>query len=1173
MQSSPWMRAVVLVAVALVVADTSAFRAAQDDDSSPEATRALIDDGKYLAAEAMARRLVDESKARSGPQSGETAAALDLLVEALWRAGKAAEPEAVELAERAVAIKETLYGLAHAEVAKSLNSQANLLRKAGLTALAKPAYERALAIREKELDPEHIDTAQTLHNFASLKSDLFDFESARRDFERALAIREKRLGPRHRDVAATLSSLGNLLRKMKQDREARELLERACGIQEVAIPFHPDLAKGLQNLAALLFDTGELREARERYERALYILERTSAPRADLATTLGNYGAVLRQLGNHAEAERVLRRALELAGEQSRADSVRVATTLNNLGGVLMETGIYDKAREALERAVALRERIRPDEPGLVPPLINLAILSLELGDLDTAQSLRERAQSILDARNDDKSRETASNYALLARLERELGDERGAAASYERALAIAEAALGPDAPLVADILVEEAGLHSDRGEFERALKLQSRARAIREAFFRPEHLKCARSLVAVAELLLKLERPAEARPLLDRALTTLEGVLGPVSADAALALTQLGHLERHAGDFAEAEARYQRALEIDQAALGKDHRALAADYRNIAEARLRLGDLDGALDAARRGEEVRRKDLALTAKTLSDRQALRFVSRQASALDLALAVAARTTSVEARRKAWDTLVRSRAIVLDEMAARRALVGDDAETEGIRVSWLEASRRVATLVLSHLDHAPADPLRDEVERAEERLDEIERQLAQRSPRFRAAQERRAVSLQDVAAALPPRSALVAFASFERAATGAPGSYLAFVLTAGRGDPAVVTLGATADIEVAAENWRRLASSPPDPGDRSRADDAFRAAGATLRRLVWDPLEKYVTGVQQVFVVPDGALQLVNLSALPSRTGIRRFVVETGPPIHLLVTERDLVHRPEDASQGTGLLAVGGVDFGSTTAIPSAFWASRAADGAPVPGPRHFRGGLTRCRAFSSLEFAPLPATAREVEQISALWEYAVPLREVKTLRGAEATETAFLDGARGKRIVHLATHGFFLDDCLDRRDVGQPIVENPLLLSGIVLAGANRRGQAKRGDEDGILTAEEIAAADLRGVDWAVLSTCESGLGAIRKGEGVLGLRRAFDLAGAHATIMSLWKVDDAATARWMSALYTARLARGMSTAASVRHANLQVLKERRGNGDSTHPFYWGAFVAAGDWR
>jgi CHAT domain-containing protein len=150
---------------------------------------------------------------------------------------------------------------------------------------------------------------------------------------------------------------------------------------------------------------------------------------------------------------------------------------------------------------------------------------------------------------------------------------------------------------------------------------------------------------------------------------------------------------------------------------------------------------------------------------------------------------------------------------------------------------------------------------------------------------------------------------------------------------------------------------------------------------------------------------------------------------------------------------------------------------------------------------------------------------------------------------------------------------GAAAVENPLLLSGLALAGANRRAQVTPDEDDGILTAEEVASLDLDGVEWAVLSACDTGVGEIKAGEGVFGLRRAFQVAGARTVVMSLWSVEDQATRAWMRALYEGRFQRKLSTADAVHQASLTVLRDRRAKGQSTHPFFWAAFVAAGDWR
>ena len=255
----------------------------------------------------------------------------------------------------------------------------------------------------------------------------------------------------------------------------------------------------------------------------------------------------------------------------------------------------------------------------------------------------------------------------------------------------------------------------------------------------------------------------------------------------------------------------------------------------------------------------------------------------------------------------------------------------------------------------------------------------------------------------------------------------------------------------------------------------------------------------------------------------------------------------------------------------------------------------FRGTRSGCPDFQRMRFESLPASLKEVDAVVALWNQAqsgrtkVPLRSpvvpfgALRLTGAAASESAFKAQAAGRRILHIATHGFFLNArCASSLDPSRNataalsarvVEQNPLVLSGLILAGANYRNAAAPDQEDGVLTAEEVAALDLNGVEWAVLSGCDTGVGEIRAGEGVFGLRRAFQSAGARTVIMTLWPVEDHMARQWMTTLYQGRLVRKLSTADAVREAGLTILRGRRTKGLSEHPFYWAAFVAAGDWR
>ena len=228
--------------------------------------------------------------------------------------------------------------------------------------------------------------------------------------------------------------------------------------------------------------------------------------------------------------------------------------------------------------------------------------------------------------------------------------------------------------------------------------------------------------------------------------------------------------------------------------------------------------------------------------------------------------------------------------------------------------------------------------------------------------------------------------------------------------------------------------------------------------------------------------------------------------------------------------------VGGVDYESG--------AKRNAHETRGETPR--RRWTPECEDFTSLQFDELSASEVEVREIASIWKSSAARRgderahEKNTVRltGSKASEPAFRRTAPGKRIIHLATHGFFIGTGCPRGAEAQGSVaaegawleggaSDPLLRSGLALAGANKRQGPS--PEDGILTAQEVAGLDLSEAEWVVLSGCDTGVGAILDGEGVLGLSRAFQIAGAGTLVLSLWKVEDDVTRSWMRELYESR--------------------------------------------
>jgi CHAT domain-containing protein len=428
--------------------------------------------------------------------------------------------------------------------------------------------------------------------------------------------------------------------------------------------------------------------------------------------------------------------------------------------------------------------------------------------------------------------------------------------------------------------------------------------------------------------------------------------------------------------------------------------------------------------------------------------------------------------------------------------------------------------------------------------------------------------------------MPLKSVLVSYVRFmhhrvielKRDAGAVPGlelvpSYAAFVLHDPAEPPTIVPLGPAQPIDDKLERWIRLVRTKP-AGIRTaaqKAEEELRLVGSTLRRSLWDPVAVYLRGAEMVFVVPDGPLHELSITTLPDKTG--GYLIGSTSPIHYLSAERDLVRDTEPDRPGSRLLVMGGPDFDASTGPVSTAWREVAAHTMPqvAAGGEIFRGSTVNCDGFQAISFDLLPGSLDEVEEIAGIWGS----DDFLLLTGGVAREDVFKEIAGRHKVLHLATHAFFVPGvCFSG------LSENPLRLSGLVFAGANRRNEALPDHDDGILTAEEIASLDLSTVDWAVLSACDTGVGDVMNGEGVLGLRRAFEIAGAKTLIMSLWSVEDESTRAWMKELYRGRK-EGLPTTEAVRRGSGQkgVPESARivAEGRKNHPpFLLGS--VRGDW-
>jgi CHAT domain-containing protein/tetratricopeptide (TPR) repeat protein len=942
---------------------------------------------------------------------------------------------------------------------------------------------------------------------------------------------------------------------------AKQSIDRSFAIRrELSFYEHPETISILLIQGDVLWLMGDIAGAQQSWNDGLDLGKRTLRPdHPTIAFFLRKLALAADAFGNISEGRLLRERALEV-GEPSLAPChPEVAGLLNDLAISLKRYGDYQAASKLYDRALTNHQRCLGVNHSLTATVVhNQATLALEMGDLPEAEKLEQRAVSIWSSTLGPSHPYVANGLHSLAQVVASRGQYARARELYERALKIRRAA-GPDNPEVAWTLANQASVIAESGDFALAFR--------------------------------KIE---QAIGIYQSGVSSQPGSFAHV-------LGLRGKLETRRGDYGAARASFAEALSTHERIFGGSHPLAAESRAELAAADFKIGSYDTALVEALEAERTGREHLQFTVRYLPERRAMAYAMKRPRGLDLALSIVAAGHSPEPSTVA-DAVIQSRGVILDELAARaRSTSGLDPELASLNATLFAARQRFANLMMRSIQDGES-VRRDLLDQARQQKEEAERAMAERSVVIRAELARAHGGLVEIRRALPAHSAMVSFVRYEKtpivkAQTRTSVSrtfpaYLAFVIRSDSSTVAAIPLGSAVSLETIVKAWRDEAAGHSIAAGLTptEAAGAYDAVGSRLRKRIWDPLLNYLGEASSVFVVPDGALNLVSFAALP--TASHHYLTEQSRVIHYLAAERDVI-ASDAVSTSHGLLAVGGPAFdgGKPTSVgtsPRARAPVRATPGSTAGSTGTLRSG---CSDWKSIRFEGLPGSQDEARDIARIWpatQSDQDTNDVMVLTGRAAGERAVKRAVVGRRVVHIATHGFFLGaDCdagmTRTRAVGglvpagsrapANLSDNPLLLVGLAFAGANHRIAIRSNQDDGILTGEEVAALNLQATEWVVLSACDTGLGEMKAGEGVFGLRRAFQIAGARTVIMSLWSVDDQAARLWMRALYEGRLQKHLSTADAMHEASLTVLSARRARGQSTHPFYWAGFVAAGDWR
>ena len=1112
----------------------------------------------------------------------------------------------------------------------ALNSTAIGLFREGKTKEALPLFAQVADIRKQILGANHPDYGISLNNLAYLTDELGDSEKAETLYLQVLQVYRSSLGDKHPEFATALVNVAKIYEARGEFSKAEPLLLQAVEINRSALG-EKDLsfAVTLSNLAGLYDSMAQFAKAEPLYIESLEIRKTLHGEESyEYFTALNNLAVLYASTGQNQKAEKLLRQALEINRKLYGDFHPLYATSLNNLAAILKAMGDLEEAEPLYVESLEIRRKLFGEKhPDFAHSLNNLATLHVALGDNARAEPLFRQALEIKRATLGEKHPDYATGLNNLAEIYKANGDFVQAEPLLREALEIQKNTIGERHPDYANTLSNLAMMYALMGDASMAESLFTQALEIRKVVFGEHHTDYAISVNNLADLYNTTNQPEKAEPLFQQALEINRAALGESHPDFAINVGNLGSFYFAKGDYAKAEPLFQRSIEIKRAALGDQHPGYATGLSNLAMLYEVRGDIEKAEPLFQQAHTIfqsvcgknhpnyaislsnlgrlkasvgqyalaksliqesvvqTRTHIEATAAVQSERQQFLMDMAGKSSLDLYLSVA--VSSGEYSDDVYEEVLASKGSVWRRQQKTRTL-----QTEPELTPLFAELQSVAARRAKQTLHTPApdgaEEWRKQLDQLAQRQDEIEKILASRSAAFKSFQS--PITVAEIRASLPDKHVLVDFIEYDqltKSADAAPGvthlekHLAAFVLRPDVPNVKLIPLGEVKAISAAIETWRL------SYGQSSEA----QKAGQLLRDRIWMPVQAFLEDTQTVLVSPDGVLGRFSLVALPGNEAgsflLEERAIAIVPFPQALTYLLSTVNSDRAAVDGN-LLVLGNVDYDTR---PEGVKSS--------PATKKFGRHLAGVRGAEWRSFTPLPATRGEVASIDKLYRGLFGNDGVMVLEQTNASEARFREEATRHKFLHIATHGFFapislrsaLEHSVTRsaspgsadgteRYVGVP----PGMLSGLVFAGANRDPEGL--DDDGILTASEVESLDLRGVDLTLLSACETGLGEVTGGEGLLGLQRSFHIAGARSVVASLWEVSDEATRSLMENFYDNLWNKELSMLESLRQAQLSMLKEGRqrglvrldqpqndDSGKRTPPFYWAAFVLSGDWR
>ncbi len=1169
-----------------------------------------------------------------GETNSEVAATLNFLACYYYALGD--YTQAIETGTQALKIQKQVLGENHPDYATSLNDLSCYYSALGQYEKAIELGTKSLVIRKQLLGENHIDYATTLNYLAINYSSLGNYTKALELGAKALEIIKSILGENHPDYIALSSnlasyhaSLGNLAKTVELDTQYMDIDKDILGMNELdyaewlsklgiyydnlgdyanSVVFktkameiyrqvlgeqHPDFAISMNNLALSYSHMGNYEKAIELGTQVLEIQkDALGQTHPDYASSLCNLATYYSYYGDYSKAIELGKKALDIRKQVLGENHPDYALSLNNLATEYANLGDYKKAIELAAQALQIRKVILGENNlEYAISLSNQASNYAFIGNYPIAINLMTQVLEIRKQIIGNRHPDYAKTLSNLASCYSHMGNYSKGIELGTQALEIRKQILGETHPDYATSLANLASDYSNIGDYTKAVELGKRALEIRKQVLGDSHPLYASSLSNVASYYSCLGDLVKAKELDSLALKIRKQLLGEQHPDYAISLNNIAsHYDRMGNHTKAIEIRTQ-ALEAIKKALGENNPFYAVLLANLGSEYADIGEYNQAIELSLHALEIRKRSLGERHPdnagilcflsqcyfSIDPKKAIKYL---VDCMDISqsylLSSLSSLTSVQ-RSVLWNkyyylynimyplimameenhnlvgdlydkSCLFSKGLILaSETEMRKLIIENGDETTVAMFNELKATWSW----LNKLYERPIAERHVNTDSLEDVADRLEADLVRMSKTYGNFMHNLKLTWKDVQAKLGDNDIAVEFLSFPVIATN---NTMNIALTVRKGYDAPHMVRLFEDSEM-------------------NAIKSICYSSNVFSRLVWGRMAEELEGVKNIYFSPSGELYNIAIESMPHWE--QDCMISDRFNLYRLSSTRELAIS-QDETMSNGAVVYGGIKYNTNVA-------SMGTPKSDAESQYILRGFNADSTNYRGTKWSYLPGTLTEANEIETLLVKGNTI--VSKLVSDNATEASFkeLSGEK-KRILHIATHGFFWNDSTAktkkedmrlrfvRLDDNQPryVEDKAMTRSGLLFVGAQNTFdgiEIPAGVDDGVLTAQEISFLDLRGLDLLVLSACQTGLGDI-KGDGVFGLQRGFKKAGTRSILMSLWKVDDFSTRLLMKEFYRHYVS-GETKQKSLKLAQKFVREyvDENGNKIFADPSYWASWI------